>query len=250
MVTLSKGKSKYLRSLRRRKVRHQEKRFVLEGEKMSLELIQQLPEQIEFILIAEHLISTLNIDTVFLREKLILGTTEDFKEHTALDHNPGILVVAKMLDWEFKSSENGKWIYLDGIQDPGNMGTIFRTASWFGIEGIVIGPGSVDPYNAKVIQSSMGGVFQVQHHFLSLLEVSEKLKGWPRIGLDMQGENIHDVEMPSNGLLVLGSEGKGISPAVKNQVKDWWHIPKGINAKMESLNAGIALAIAVDRWMQ
>ncbi len=250
MITLSKGKSKYLRSLRRRKIRHQVKSFVLEGEKMCLELIKRHPDQIEFILIAESLIKTLDIDTVFLSEKLILGTTEDFKEHTAMDHNPGILMVAKMPDWDFTKTDKGKWIYLDGIQDPGNLGTIFRTAAWFGIEGIIIGPGSVDPYNPKVIQSSMGGLFQVQHHYLSLEAAKEKLVDWPIMGLDMQGANIQTVQMPERGVLVLGAEGKGVSEEVRNVVKNWWHIPKGNNAKMESLNAGVAVAIAIDRWTQ
>lgn len=250
MITLSKGKSKYLRSLRRRKIRHQEKSFVLEGEKMCLELIKQHPDQIEFILISEALVQTLDIDTVFFREKLILGTPDDFKEHTALDHNPGILVVARMPDWALKTSTTGKWIYLDGIQDPGNLGTIFRTAAWFGIEGVIVGPGSVDPYNPKVIQSSMGGLFQVQHHYRTLEEIIEDFDDFPIIGLDMKGKNIRTIEMPKKGVLVLGAEGRGVSQDARSMVKNWWHIPKGNNAQMESLNAGVALAIAVDRWMQ
>jgi len=250
MITLSKGKSKYLRSLRRRKIRHQEKRFILEGEKMSLELIEQHSELIDFILVAEPLIETLNIDTVFLSEKLILGTATDFKEHTAMDHNPGILVVAKMPQWDFQTSETGKWIFLDGIQDPGNLGTIFRTAAWYGIEGIIIGPGSVDPYNPKVIQSSMGGVFQVQHHYLSLREVRQKLEDWTFTGLDMTGEDIRKTEMPTKGMLILGAEGQGISQEARALVNNWWHIPRGNNSHMESLNAGVALAIAIDRWTE
>ncbi len=148
------------------------------------------------------------------------------------------------------NSVKGKWIYLDGIQDPGNLGTIFRTAAWFGIEGVIVGPGSVDPYNPKVIQSSMGGVLQIQHHNLSLTEATEKLSGWPIMVLDMKGENIREARMPERGLLVLGAEGKGISEEVRDKVKNRWHIPKGNKARMESLNAGVALAIAIDRWMQ
>ena len=246
---LSKGKSKYLRSLRRRKMRFQLKRFILEGEKICTDLIEHFPQTIEYLIASEAYLATHNLDTVFLSEKLIQATTAELALHSELENPPPIMAIAKMPNWNFPTQPKGKWVFLDAIQDPGNMGTIFRTLSWFGIEGLILGPGCVDPYNPKVLQSSMGGIFHIPHYFASLEETITKLGTPDLMGLDLQGTSLFDTRLPAFGLLILGSEGQGLSQAAREKVNHWLHIPKGNEAKMESLNAGIALGIAVAHWV-
>ncbi len=251
MIPLSKGKSKYLRSLRRRKIRFQERCFILEGEKMCLELIQHFPESIELLLLSELTSKTIEADVLFLREKLILASHDDFKDLTELENNPGFLAVVKMPSFDELSTEKGRFIYLDGIQDPGNLGGIFRTAAWYGVDGVIIGPGTVDPYNPKAIQASMGAILQVPHYFVALKDVlSEKHGNSDLMGLDLAGNNIGGQTLPSKGILVLGSEGQGILPETRTLINQWLTIPKAKNSKMESLNAGVAVAIALDHWFQ
>lgn len=132
---------------------------------------------------------------------------------------------------------------LDGIQDPGNMGTLIRLADWFGIEQIVCSKDTVDFYNPKVIQASMGSFTRVN---LFYTDLSSFLAESPleNIGTDMDGENIYEVEFPEKMNLILGNEGNGIRLETENLVDKMVTIPRfGKNKSTESLNVSIAASI-------
>jgi TrmH family RNA methyltransferase len=133
-------------------------------------------------------------------------------------------------------------IVLDGIQDPGNLGTIIRTADWFGIPQIVASEDTVDVYNPKVIGASMGSFMRVQVHYKNLAAWMPTVK-LPVYGALLEGENIFTTKAPNGGLLVIGSEGKGIRENVIDFVTHPVTIPKTGGA--ESLNAGIAAGIII-----
>jgi len=141
---------------------------------------------------------------------------------------------------EKKSLKCEGWmLYLDKIQDPGNMGTIIRTADWFGITNICISPDTVDVYNPKVVQASMGS--HIRHSF-STLEASQLISlGYPLYGLTLDGQSIEHVN-PSSGFIVVGNESKGIRPELVDKLHQKLTISR--IGKAESLNAAVAFGIA------
>jgi TrmH family RNA methyltransferase len=133
-------------------------------------------------------------------------------------------------------------IVLDGIQDPGNMGTIIRTADWFGITQIVASEDTVDVYNPKVIGATMGSFMRVTVTYKNLADWMPTVK-LPVYGALLEGENVFTIKTPQKGLLVIGSEGKGIRENILDFITHPVTIPKTGGA--ESLNAGIAAGIIV-----
>jgi len=154
-----------------------------------------------------------------------------------------VLAVAMMPQKkEVLNLEESLTIVLDGIQDPGNMGTIIRTADWFGITQIVASEDTVDVYNPKVIGATMGSFMRVQVSYKNLAAWLPTIK-LPVYGALLEGENVFTIKTPNKGLLVIGSEGKGIRENILEFITHPVTIPKIGDA--ESLNAGIAAGIIV-----
>jgi len=139
-------------------------------------------------------------------------------------------------------------ISLDTIQDPGNLGTIIRTADWFGIRNIFCSPGCADCFNPKVVQSSMGAVLRVKIHYTQLDVLLEKLHGkdyYSIYGSYLEGESLYEKKLSSAGMLVFGNESRGIHPSLKNFI----HVPLTIpsfssrTGHAESLNVAAAVAV-------
>lgn len=138
-------------------------------------------------------------------------------------------------------------IILDKIQDPGNLGTIMRIADWFGIYTIVCSRDTVDVYNPKVIQATMGAISRVKVHYCDLPELLKKHLDIPMYGTFLDGINMYNMDLSSHGFLVMGNEGQGISSEVGDLVSHRLYIPSypiGVQTS-ESLNVGMATAIAV-----
>ena len=134
-------------------------------------------------------------------------------------------------------------LVLDNIQDPGNLGTIIRLADWFGIEQIICSENTVDFYNPKVIQATMGSFTRVNIVYQNLKELLQNTDR-PVFGTDMTGKNLYKTDFPKNFYLVLGNEGNGISPEIKNLVTESLTIPRfGRLQSTESLNVSMAAGI-------
>lgn len=131
-------------------------------------------------------------------------------------------------------------LVLDSIQDPGNVGTIMRTADWFGIHDIICSEDTVDVYNPKVVQATMGSLARVNVHYVNLAEVLPQIE-LPVFGAMLNGENVYNADFGDEGLLVMGNEGNGISPGIERLINTAITIPRAGNA--ESLNVAIATAI-------
>lgn len=139
-------------------------------------------------------------------------------------------------------------IVLDNIQDPGNLGTIMRLADWFGIGNIFASKSTVDVYNHKVVQATMGAISRVKVHYVDLDFFLDDYPQMPVLGTFLDGDNIYSSELPQGGAFVIfGNEGQGISPKIAAHVTQRLHIPamprKG--ARSESLNVGVAAAITI-----
>ncbi len=141
-------------------------------------------------------------------------------------------------------------LVLDGVQDPGNLGTIMRVADWFGIRQIFCSKDTVDVYNPKTVQATMGAISRVAVAYCNLVDLFEENPQMPILGTFLDGENIYNKELPQSGFVVMGNEGKGISPDIEKCVTQKLLIPSypvGVPTS-ESLNVGTATAIVLSEF--
>jgi TrmH family RNA methyltransferase len=141
--------------------------------------------------------------------------------------------------------DRGLTLALDGVQDPGNVGTLLRIADWFAFDRVVLSADSADLFHQKVINASMGSFARVRAYTVDLAaEFARVASGTPVIGCDLQGTDAHALPVLRNAIIVIGSEGSGLSAAVRAKVTYYVTIPK--YGRAESLNAGVAAAIVCD----
>ncbi len=234
MENLSKNKIKLIRSLRLKKNRDAEQLFVVEGEKIISELISEQPDFLEFIC---------SLDEQFQFERSYFVDERGMKEISSLK-NPGNLLAVVRFPQQ-KSSDSDLILALDGIQDPGNLGTIIRTAEWFGISTVVCSNDTVDCYNSKVVQATMGSLFRMSIQYTDLNAFLSE-SDLPIYGALLDGVDMYTTPLEKKGILVIGNEGKGISDEIKTFVTNPIFIPK--HGKAESLNAAMATGIILAEY--
>lgn len=238
MSELSKNKIKWIRSLQEKKFRESEGLYVIEGEKMVLEALATVPDQIKIVVHLSELNIELNgIEGIPCNEKELkqISSLQTPNKMLAILHKPK------------GKSVNGPFILaLDGIQDPGNMGTIIRTADWFGVDTIVCSKNTVDCYNSKVVQASMGSILRLNIQYTDLREfISEKKL--PVYGALLEGENVYDNQLEDKNLILLmGNEGSGISKDLIELITHPVTIPAF--GKAESLNVSVATGILLSEF--
>jgi RNA methyltransferase, TrmH family len=250
---LSKNKIKYLVSLTGKKARLENSSFLVEGEKIVSELTESGFE-IKSIFYTSKL-----SDFVFKHKlpkdaEMIEISESEALRISSLKTPPGIMAevaVPKTFYPEMPTFEKEWCIGLDDIQDPGNLGTIIRTADWFGIKTIICSRNTVDVLNPKVLQSTMGAVFRVKICYTDLAESLNALKrnnpAYPILAAVLDGENIYKTKMPDYGILLMGNESKGLSKELIARSNGKIAIPNFGKAgqSSESLNVSIATGILI-----
>jgi TrmH family RNA methyltransferase len=238
---ISKGTIRYIKSLQLKKYRNKAQSFLVEGTKSVLELLNSNFE-------VTHLVGTdsfLKDNEIFLSKLEVspeLVSAQQLNSLSSLKTNQDVLAVArKPVDKPLSISKNEYSLALDGISDPGNLGTIIRTADWYGIQNVICSRECADFYNPKVIQASMGSFTRVRIHYTDLLGF---LKDHLVYGAALEGENVHQINFANGGVLLIGNEAHGISPALHNIIDQWICIPGYGGA--ESLNAALATAVICD----
>lgn len=240
---ISKNRIKQLQLLSKKKHRDTQKLFIAEGEK----IIQQLHETRFGIQTLVGTPALLQQFSALQCEKLEADPETICKISTLVTARE-IIAVCEMPDHILHTEQlvNELTLVLDDVQDPGNLGTIIRLASWFGIRQIICSPHSADCYNPKVIQASMGAIAHVAVHYT---ELSSFLKAAAQhctiYGTFLEGENIYQMQGLQNGIIVLGNEGKGISDIVTELIDQKLFIPNFTYGRhnVESLNVSMAAAI-------
>lgn len=230
MEVLSKNKIKWIRSLRLKKNRDAEGIFIVEGTKMVQEILSFEGIVINCIVTTDKALN--NSHDFFLTDAATMKTLSGLNTPSSL-----LAVVEKP---KFPETSSNWTLALDGVQDPGNMGTIVRTADWFGITEIVCSKNTVDCFNPKVVQSTMGSIFRVKVRYEQLETFFEKDQR-PVFGALLEGEDMHTSKIPTQGILLMGNEGKGISDELITMVSHPIHIPGTGGA--ESLNVSVATGI-------
>jgi RNA methyltransferase, TrmH family len=243
---LSKQKIKYVQSLKLKKFRDEHQVFVVEGEKMALELIGDKSIEIEQIIAIETWIQAHQNALKPHFNKILTATEADLKQISNLTTPNKVFVIVKKGNSVYNEERiiNNFSLYLDGIQDPGNLGTILRIADWFSIPYIFCSPETVEIWNPKVIQSSMGAFLRVHTQEVNFLDLKKRFPDLPVLATVINGENIFNLKKeknPTHGIIVIGNEGKGVSEAVLKMSDYKISIPGGGGA--ESLNAAVATGI-------
>lgn len=169
----------------------------------------------------------------------------ELKKVSSLTTPNQVIAIAELPDEPFRPEflQRDFCFYLDGIQDPGNLGTILRTADWFGIPAVICSPDSADAFSPKVVQAGMGAFLRVNIWEMPLENVLENAPELPVLGAVLGGENIFQTTLPSNGLIVIGNEGRGLSPVTEARLTQRLTIPRHPNGGAESLNAAVAAGI-------
>ena len=237
---VSKNQIKLITSLQQKKYRIANKLFFAEGVKGIQELLNS-----DFVL--EHLYTTQNdFDAVSNEIKTIVAAS-DLKKLTALATPNSCLAVFKM-PTEKPIIETGLIVVLDSIRDPGNLGTILRLCDWFGIQQVLCSKETVDVYNPKVVQATMGSVARVNINYIDLNAFVATTK-LPVFGTFMDGTNIYKSVLPKEGIIIMGNEANGISTELEKLVTSRLTIPRfGNLRKTESLNVATATAIFLSEF--
>lgn len=235
---LTKSQIKLITRLKQKKYRQQDGLFVAEGIKTIKELLHSNLE-------LQHIytISSFNFNA---KKETIISTQELKKISFLTTPNQALAVFKIPKPKEIKN--NTLIVALDGVGDPGNLGTIIRLCDWFGVNDLVCSLNTVDCFNPKVIQATMGSITRVNVSYLDL-EKFLKTSKLTSFGTFMDGENVYKMQLPQQGVLVFGNEANGISPTIENLVSKKIAIPRfGSIQATESLNVATATAILLSEF--
>ncbi len=250
---ISKNQIKHIAALHLKKNREQERLFLVEGDKVVRELLN-----------SNYTVSSLYAleewsekNTELLEKKNISATTiEEFEldKISALTTPQKVVAVVEMSDGKINlGAHKGKLtLVLDEVKDPGNLGTIIRIADWFGIENIICSENTVDVYNPKVVQATMGSLFRVNVFYegiTSILKENQNALKLPVYAASMKGTSVYDASLSKEGLIILGNESEGVGQELLDYVDHALTIPsfaKGNHA--ESLNVAVATAIVCSEF--
>lgn len=237
MVQISNNEIKFIKSLSSKKYRDESGMFIVEGDKM----------------VKEALASGFEVVGVYRRDEI---GDEAMSRISQLSSPSPVLAVVKKpayIENGCAAIDNGLFLALDAIRDPGNLGTILRISDWFGIRSVVASRDTVEIFNPKVVQSTMGAIFRVNFYYtdleefaLSVLKQGGKIYGTFLNGDDMYGK-VLDPGIDKPVVIVIGNEAKGISPGMEGLVSDRLFIPPfpADEPGSESLNAAVATAVTV-----
>ncbi|MFY0603887.1 MAG: RNA methyltransferase [Flavobacteriaceae bacterium] len=239
-MSLSKNHIKLITSLRQKKYRLKHNLFIVEGVKV----------------VSEFLNSSFELETIFLTDESLFDVGEatsiyinenELKKISSLKSPNKVLALFKIPEYKISNSK-GITLVLDEINDPGNLGTIIRLCDWFGVSELVCSKNTVDCYNTKVIQASMGSLTRVPICYIDIVEFL-KTSDKSIFIADMEGQNVYNSSLPEEVILIMGNEANGVSKQVKNIAKNSITIPRfGNTQQTESLNVATATAILLSEF--
>jgi RNA methyltransferase, TrmH family len=237
---LSKNQIKLISSLQQKKYRFANQLFFAEGAKVIQELVKSNFE-------LEHLYTTHEDFAAIASNKKTIVTEIELNKISALATANTCLAVFK-IPIEKQIIESGLVLALDSVRDPGNMGTILRLCDWFGIQQLVCSKETVDIYNPKVVQATMGSIARVNVNYVDLPTFIEKTK-LQVFGTFMDSDNIYTATLPQEGIIVMGNEANGISKSIEDLITKRITIPRFGGLQItESLNVATATAIILSEF--
>lgn len=253
---LSNAKIKYIRSLAHKKHRKEKTCFIAEGNKIVTELLEQVfvynnkRWNIKEIFCEEEYANHLPISVVSKLQQRIQRINHNTMERISGQDSPQqtLAIVEIPTENQEYNPTNDLVLMLDDVQDPGNMGSIIRSADWFGVSTIICSPRCTDVFSPKVVQASMGSVFRVNVIYSDLKKVLEAEKNRKKVfGTVLQGKDIRLCNKNSNAFIIMGNEARGIDSSLQHYIEESITIPlhKGRNGNAESLNIAMATSIVL-----
>ena len=236
---LSNNQIKLIKSLTQKKYRQQLGLFTVEGIKGVQEFLNS-NFKLESLYATKQIFGTYN--------SLVTDITENELKKISSLKNPNTVLAVFKIPEETKINTKGLVVALDNVRDPGNLGTIIRLCDWYGITDLVCSKQTVDCYNSKVVQATMGSLTRVNVSYLNLVNYIKDYNK-PVFGTFMDGENIYTSSLPKSGIIILGNEANGISNEIENKVNIRLTIPQfGVGNNTESLNVANATAIVLSEF--
>lgn len=246
---ISKNKIKYIHSLENKKGRDSQGMFVAEGPKVVADILALHKEKLRMLVGTKEWLDN-NMKLIPKNEgcEIVEVTNEELSKTSLLCHPQQVLAVFEKLNTQIDINDIAMKLTLvtDGVQDPGNLGTIIRIADWFGIENIICSTDTVDVYNPKVVQATMGSLARVNITYMDM----EKLfaivpSDLPVYGTLLEGKNIYEQPLTDNGLIIMGNEGNGLSALSRSKITRAIRIPNYPEGRetADSLNVAVATAI-------
>lgn len=243
---LSQAKQKWIRSLEQKKFRQEQGLFLAEGSKCCADLLELLP--CSFLAATS---SWLEAHPGLQATEMVEASHEEIRKASLLKNPQEVLAVFEIPMHSYHADQlKGKLsLALDNVQDPGNLGTILRIADWFGIQHVLCSIGTVDAFNPKTVQATMGAIGRIKLQYVDLPHYLESAQV-PIYGTFLNGKILYDAALQSEGIIVMGNEGNGISEAVGNRITDKLFIPDYPVGKTgsESLNVSVATAIVCSEF--
>ena len=247
-MAISKNQIKFVRQLEQKKYRRREGLFVAEGTKVVGDLLAHY--QPHSVYATEEWLAKNTSSISHHPSSVFTVTDEELRRISFLQHPQQVLALFPLptmaaANFSLFTDHFSLSIALDGIQDPGNLGTIIRIADWFGIEHIICSEDTADAWNPKVIQATMGSIARVNIIYINLSDFIGTLPpDYPVYGTLLDGDNIYTQPLTPHGLIVMGNEGNGISPEIRQKINRRLFIPSyRTDDTAESLNVAIATAI-------
>jgi len=247
---LSRSKIKYLASLKIKKSRNLHGQFIIEGDKIVRDILQDGKTLVQQLIATEEWLSENRALMSGRIEEIIEAEMKTIARISSLETPAPVMAVADipLAQPDFHELSESWSLALENIQDPGNVGTIIRSADWFGIKNIICSMDCADCFSPKVVQASMGAILNVKIHYTDLTEIMDKIPHDPSYrvyGTFLKGTPVHDIPAASKGMIVFGNEARGISKELFRYIQSRITIPpaKGNNTHAESLNVASAVAI-------
>jgi len=239
---ITKKTYKNIRSLKDKKIRHAQKRFTLEGIR-TIQTVLDENVPIECVLFTKEFHSKHSEFIKQINDKILFEVSDrEIKDLSNTITPSGVLAVAHFPNYN-KIDLTKNLIYLDRISDPGNMGTMIRTASWFGLDQVVLSNNCIDPFNPKVVAAAMGSHFQLK--FIGKEKI-ENLNDYLWIGASLNGQKLSELkEIKKKWVLAMGSEAHGISEKIMKRLDKVYTITK--QGKGDSLNVAVAMGIFLNK---
>lgn len=241
---LSKTKVKYIHSLELKKFRSEYNAFVAEGNKLVADMLPAFECE---LLVAKP--SWMATQGNLPATELLVAEEDDIRKASFLKNPQDVLAVFKRPCWNMEEivPEKELILALDGIQDPGNLGTIIRLADWFGISHIVCSQDTADVFGPKTVQATMGALAHVKVHYTDLEAYlkEQAAQSIPLFGTFLDGDNMYKKNLSANGIIIMGNEGNGIRPEIEALIQEKLYIPNYPQGRetSESLNVAIATAV-------
>jgi TrmH family RNA methyltransferase len=250
---ISKAVIKHLRSLQLKKRRDELGLFPVEGPKLVMELLRNKSWKVNELYATDEWEAPFELSAI----EVVRVSDTELNQISGQQQPNKVLAVAemKLVNEENSIPSSGFYLLLDQIRDPGNLGTIIRIADWFGVDGVFCSFDTVDCYNPKVVQSSMGSLFRVVPVYISLEKLladnaeAAKLEVY---STHLQGDNLYSTELKKDAFVVMGNESRGVEPALNPFITNSILIPSksGLNEKAESLNVAVATGIVCSEWLR